>query len=146
MKQIFFIFILFCLIQVSCTKKDSNNSIPISLEGKWRMILVKDNTSGLVTTKPFSIQGEVEITFTAASYTNGTFRGFTPTNEISQNDYTVGINQSISILNLSMTKVIETTWGNQFIENIRSSQQYSFEMGNKLTIKTTNKILTFQKI
>ena len=146
MKQILFSFIVFCLVQVSCTKKNSDNSIPISLEGKWRMILVKDNASGLVTTKPVSIQGEVEITFTATSSTNGTFRGSTPTNEISQNDYTVGINQSISIPNLSMTKVIETTWGNQFVENIRSSQQFSFETGNKLTIKTTNKLLTFQKL
>src|SRR4030095_144863 len=146
MKQILFTFIVSCLIQVSCTKKDANDSVPVSLEGKWRMILVKDNTSGLVTSKPLSIQGEVEITFTTANSTNGTFRGFTPTNEIAQNDYTVGTNQSISIPNLSMTKVIETIWGNQFVENIRSSQQYSFETGNKLIIKTTNKILTFLKL
>jgi len=146
MKHVLFVLIVFCLVQVSCAKKDPDNSIPNSLEGKWRMILVKDNTSGLATTKPFSVQGEVEITFTAASSTNGTFTGFTPTNEISPNDYTVGINQSISIPNLSITKVMETTWGNQFVENIRSSQQYSFETGNKLTIKTTSKILTFLKL
>jgi len=44
-----------------------------------------------------------------------------------------------------MTKVAETSWGILFVNNIRSSQEYSFEVGGLLNIKTTNKTLTFHK-
>ena len=65
------------------------DSIPTSLDGKWRMIIVKDNMSSLTTTKPSSIPGEVEITFTSTNATNGTFVGITPSNDILQNDYLI---------------------------------------------------------
>ena len=45
----------------------------------------------------------------------------------------------------SMTKVAETLWGNEFVNNIRTSQEYSFEIGGRLNIITTSKTLTFQK-
>ena len=63
-----------------------------------------------------------------------------------QNDYSIGANQSLSIPNLNMTKVMETTWGAEFVNNIRNSQEYSFEPGGRLTIKTINKTLTFKKL
>jgi len=110
------------------------------------MIIVIENASGLATTKSSSIQGEVEIIFTYNSTTNGIFSGNTPTNEIMQNDYSTGANQSITIPVLSITKVMETSWGNEFVDNIRSSQNYSFDAGDKLAIKTTNKTLIFQKL
>lgn len=110
------------------------------------MILVKDNTSGLTLTKPSSIQGDVDITFTSTNSTMGIFFGNTPTNDIWQNDYSIGANQAIAISVLSMTKVGETSWGKQFVDNILTSQNYSFESGDRLTIKTTNKTLTFRKL
>lgn len=146
MKQAIFLIAIIGVSLFSCKKTDSVDSIPTSLDGKWRMIIVKENISGLATTKPSTIQGDVDITFTFTSSTNGTFIGNTPTNDISQNDYTIGANQSIAIPNLSMTKVMETSWGNEFVENIRNSQAYSFEIGGKLNIKTTNKTLTFRKL
>jgi len=109
------------------------------------MIIVKENISGSSTTKPSSILGDVDITFTSINPTNGTFIGNTPSNDIEPNDYSVGPNQSLTIPNLSMTKVGETPWGNEFVDNIRSSQQYTFENCIRLNIKTTNKTLTFQK-
>ena len=148
MKQLFFLVILFALVQISCTKTDCNDSINEgSLAGKWRMFRVKDNATGFTTTKPSSITGEVEITITPASSTNGSFIGKTPSNDIWKNDYSIGVNQSISIPVLSMTKVAETSWGNEFVSNIRSSQEYSFENGYTiLKIRATNKTLTFKKI
>lgn len=150
MKQTLFIILLAVLTQTSCTKKSDicncDPSDPISLNGKWRMIIVKDNTSGSETTKPLSIKGDVDIIFTISNSANGTFIGNTPTNEIWPNDFSVGLNQSLIIPDLSMTKVGETSWGNEFVDNIRSSQAYSFENCNKLTIKTTNKTLTFQRL
>ena len=146
MKQILFLTILFSLTIFSCKKSDSIDSIPTSLDGKWRMIVVKENISGLTTTKPSSISGEVEITFTSTNSTNGTFVGITPSNDILQNDYSVGLNQTITIPNLSMTKVMETSWGDEFVENIRDCETYNFEIGRKLNIVTVNKTLTFEKL
>ena len=88
----------------------------------------------------------IEITFTSTGTTNGIFIGNTPTNDIWQNDYSTGANQTITIPVLSMTKVMESSWGNEFVSNIRSSQNYSFEISNRLAIKTTNKTLVFQKL
>jgi hypothetical protein len=145
MKKILSLVVLFGLIQVGCKKTNKSDSVPTSLNGKWRMIIVKENATGLTSTKPSSIHGDVEITFTSTSTTNGTFIGNTPTNEIAQNDYSIGPNQSLSIPNLGMTKVGETSWGNEFVENIRDAEEYSFEVG-KLNIKTSEKTLIFQKL
>jgi len=145
MKQILFLISILGLTQFSCTKSNSCDATPTSLDGKWRMIIVKENISGSSTTKPSSILGDVDITFTSINPTNGTFIGNTPSNDIEPNDYSVGPNQSLTIPNLSMTKVGETSWGNEFVDNIRSSQEYTFENCIRLNIKTTNKTLTFQK-
>jgi len=142
MKQLFFIVFL-GLMHYSCNR--TNTVLPETLAGNWRMTLVKVNATGAITTKPSSITGEVEITFTPASTTNGSFIGRTPTNDIMKNDYSIGTNQSITIPVLSMTKVAETTWGHEFVDNIRSSKEYHFENCYTLKIITENKMLTFKK-
>ena len=146
MRRIFFLSGIIGVILVSCRSQNTPISIPTSLDGTWRMIMVKENASGLTTAKPSSINGDVEITFTAINTTQGIFFGKTPTNTIVQNDYTIGSNQSLTIPNLSMTKVAETSWGKEFVDNIRNSQAYSFEINGRLNIKTANKTLTFQKL
>ena len=107
MKQALFIFGIIWVTIFSCEKSDSADPMPTSLDGKWRMILVTENISGLTTSKPTNIQGDVDITFTPTSTTNGTFIGNTPTNDIWQNAYSVGVNYSLNIPCLSMTKVME---------------------------------------
>lgn len=146
MKQVIFPIAVICLTLFSCKKTDSVDSTIALLDGKWRMIIVKENVSGFTILKPSTIQGDVDITFTFTSSTNGTFAGNTPTNDIWQNNYSIGANQAITIPNLSMTKVGETSWGNEFVDNIRSSQEYSFQIGGQLNIKTTSKTLTFRKL
>ena len=145
MKQILFFAVLISLTLFGCKKSYSSEPAPSSLDGKWRMTKVTDIASGLTTTKPSSISKDVDITFTSTNPSTGTFFGNTPTNDISKSDYTIGSNQTIIIPALNMTKVGETSWGILFVDNIRSSQEYSFEVGGLLNIETTNKILTFQK-
>ena len=145
MKQIFFFAVMLSLTQFGCKKSDCLESASKSLDGKWRMITVKDNASGLITTKSPSIQNNVDLIFTSTNLNSGTFIGNTPTNEISKNSYSTGTNQTITIPVLSMTKVAETSWGILFVDNICSSQAYTFEIGERLNIKTTNKTLTFLK-
>ena len=145
MKQLLLLVATIGSILISCIKAGPCDPMPASLDGKWRMITVKENSSGLATTKPSSIQGDVDITFTSANPTSGIFTGNTPTNTIMQNDYSIGANQSLSIPNLNMTKVMETTWGAEFVDNIRDAQDYSFETGGRLHIKTINKTLIFKK-
>jgi len=146
MKHLLFLVAAIGSTLFSCEKAGPCDPIPASLDGKWRMITVKENSSGLTTTKPSSIQGDVDIEFTSTSPTNGIFTGNTPTNSIMQNDYSIGANQSLSIPNLSMTKVMETTWGAEFVGNIRDAQEYSFDTGRKLHIKTINKTLIFKQL
>ena len=145
MKQILFLAVIFSLTQFSCKKSDCLESAPKSLNGKWRMITVKDNASGLTTTKSPLIQNNVDLIFTSTNLNSGTFIGNTPTNEISKNSYSIGTNQKITIPVLSMTKVAETSWGILFVDNICSSQAYTFEIGEILNIKTTNTTLSFLK-
>ncbi len=84
MKQILLLISIIGLTQFSCTKSDSCDPIPTSIDGKWRMIIVKENISGSSTTKPYSIPGDVDITFTSTSSTNGTFIGNTLPTRFSQ--------------------------------------------------------------
>ena len=146
MKQVIVLIAVIGWTLFSCKKSDSLAPIPTALDGKWRMIIVKENVSGLTTTKPSTVQGDVDITFTSTSSTNGTFIGNTPTNDIWQNEYSIGANLSMTIPCLSMTKVMETSWGNEFVDNIRNSHEYSFEIGGILKIKTPDKTLTFRKL
>ena len=144
MKKAVFLLALLGLTILSCKKMNSANSSG-SLDGNWRMISVKDNTSGLLTFKPASIQGDVDITFSPQSSSGGVIFGNTPTNEIGQSAYSIDANGSITIPALYLTsKVMETPWGKEFVDNIINSRQYSFENSN-LIIKTSTKTLTFQK-
>src|SRR5664279_937955 len=121
MKKFLKIFILsaaYSLLLLCCNKSGSNK-VTSSLDGKWKMVTVKDIASGIETTKPSSVQGEVEITFTSINALGGTFNGKTPSNEIESAKFSLGANQSISISELSMTKVNETDWGFNFTDNIR---------------------------
>jgi len=146
MKQFIFLIAVSGLTLFSCKKSGSFDHIPASLDGKWRMVMVTENVSGLRTTKPSDVQGEVDILFISTSSTNGSFTGNTPTNDIWQNQYSIGANQSMTIPCLAMTKVMETDWGNEFVNNIRNSQAYSFETGGILKIKTPEKTLSFRKL
>ncbi|MCU7549646.1 hypothetical protein OCK74_11005 [Chitinophagaceae bacterium LB-8] len=148
MKSSFLLMGLIGFVFFSCTKFSADcdhKSEPKSLDGTWKMVLVKDNSTSAVTTKPSTVQGDVILTFISNSPTTGSFTGKTPSNDIGTNAYTTGPNQRLSIPNLNMTKVGETSWGGLFVDNIRNAQQYSFEAGEKLNIKTSNKILAFNK-
>lgn len=153
MKQLLFLISLVGLMQFSCVKSkicsepDACSSTNTSLDGKWRMIMVKDNISGSISTKPDSVERDVDITFTSLSATTGTFSGNTINNSIwLNNTYSTDSNKSLTIKDLYMTKAGEAKWGNEFVNNIRNSQEYSFEKCDKLNIRTTNKTLIFQRL
>lgn len=138
------------LMFFSC-KKAVEHNIPASIDGSWKMTVVKDNATNALLAKPSSIAGDVIITFVPDSDTTGTFSGNTPSNVFTgfgvwSNTYSLGHDQAISIPNLSMTKVGETTWGAHFVDNIRDARHYSFEAGGRLNIKTTKKTLIFTKL
>ena len=146
MKQLFLLAMI-SMALLSCSKPGNHcSSNQASLAGKWRMIIVKENASGSTTTKPASIQGEVDILFTSTNSTKGIFTGNTPTNEIFPSDFNVAPNQALTIPAVSMTKVAETSWGDEFVQNITVAQSYSFETDGKLNIHTVNKTLTFKKL
>jgi hypothetical protein len=128
----------------SC-EKNAADKVPASFEGRWKMIQVQNIATNSFITKPSDIQGDVILKFTPVGATAGTFTGNTPTNTLGNNNYTLGPNQAISVPELSMTKVWETSWGSEFVVNIRDAQYYNISCG-RLNIKTANKILIFQKL
>lgn len=144
MKHLLFLIAIIGITHFSCSRNDS--TAPPPLAGKWRMIWVTESSSGARTTKPASIQKDVDILFTSASATDGTLSGNTPSNSIYQSDYVTGVNQALTIPSLNMTKVGETSWGYEFVENIVTAQKYSFETDGVLNIKTAAKTLTFKKL
>jgi hypothetical protein len=145
MRQKLIVVLLAVFAITGCTKPNATSSSS-SLQGKWRMIYVVDNLSGPSMIKPAGINGDVDITFTPATTTSGSFKGFTPTNEIFENPYTTGANQSLSITSLNMTKVAETSWGDLFVQAITFAQQYDFTPDGKLNITAGHKTLVFMKL
>src|SRR5215467_4182542 len=130
----------FSLTFLACQKQvTSNQPTDPTLSGNWKMIFVEDNQSGSATAKPASTPGDVIITFSPFTATPGIFYGHTPTNDISQSEYTVGANHLLTVLNLAMTKVAETSWGAEFVDNIRDAKSYNFEKNGNLSITTINK-------
>ncbi len=145
MKRFLILISTVSLIVFSCKKADSD-LIPASLDGRWKMILVKDNSTNTVTTKPASLYGDVIITFVSNNLSTGIFSGDTPTNHVGPNTFSLGSNRSLSIEAMSMTKVAETSWGMFFVANIRDAQLYSLGTGEILNILTANKTLIFKKV
>lgn len=145
MKRLLFLMPALCLIFFSC-KKDKSNVNCTTLDGTWKMVLVKDNSTNTTMTKPASLYGDVIVTFISSDISNGIFNGKTPTNDLGPDNYTLGFNRTMFIPSLKMTKVAETFWGLQFVSNIRDAQQYHFDSGELLNIITTSKTLTFRKL
>ncbi len=142
MKPAIVMAILAAIVNFGCTKPGA--AVTATLEEKWRMVMVK--TANTAITKPTDIQGEVDILFIPSNNTSGIFTGHTPTNDSWKNNYHLGNNYALSIPNLSMTKVMETSWGIEFVDNIRSTQKYSFTATGRLAIETPTKILIFEKL
>jgi hypothetical protein len=144
MKRFIYLFILLGPAILACNKPGSPDG-QTELAGNWRMIRVTDNLSGVSLVKPAGVAGEVQILFAPASANGGSFRGNTPTNDIENNIYATGPGQSLSIPNLSMTKVMETSWGNEFVANIRDARSYRINGRDQLIIRTKEKELFFER-
>jgi hypothetical protein len=145
MKRTLFIAFL-GLTLFSCRK---SNDGPLAgfpdLAGTWKMVLVKENNTGLSISKPSTVTGDVQITIMHTTGNNGEYNGHTPTNTIMDNAFSVGDNRTISFPSLGMTQVMETQWGLYFVLHISSSTEYSM-YDNKLAIKTANLTLIFERV
>ena len=135
--------LLVVVICSSCKKKNCCEPIG-SIEGTWRMVLVKDNATGAVMLKPGFISRDVIISFVASGALKGSFNGTTPSNVFGPDGYTLGNDQAISMPVMTMTKVGENAWGRQFVDNIRNADKYQVS-GQRLNIRTVVKTLSFQR-
>ncbi|MEP6951975.1 MAG: hypothetical protein ABI863_21985 [Ginsengibacter sp.] len=141
----FFLLTFIGLTQLACKTPNPAilNPAAAALEGKWRMVSVKDNSTNIVTAKPSTITGNVDITFALFSSAAGIMSGVTPTNSLNGN-YSTGGNGALSIPAVSATKIIETTWGQLFLDNITWSHDFIFNADGRLHINaSTNKTLIF---
>jgi hypothetical protein len=140
---------LFSLALFSCSRDADDDMLAnnTSIEGSWRMVAVKNNSTGLIHGKPGAITGDVDIMFVAVNATKGFINGKTPTNTIFRdgNEYTLGEAGRITIPCLAITKVAETSWGLDFVYSITKSDNYSIEPGGRLRIHTEEKTLYFER-
>jgi hypothetical protein len=143
---LFIIATICCFLQVSCKKESVASTVTGKFKGTWRMVMVKQITTGVTTKNPAADQEQVEITFTATTDSTGTFSGKTAVNTINGAEYKANVNQTIQIPFLIMTKVEETPWGYLFVNNILNVMKYDFDGDGRLNINTPVKILSFQKI
>ena len=142
-KSIFQIALIF-IVFTSC-EKTSSTSVSNSLEGIWKMTIVKDFQRNLEVAKPSGVTGEVIVSFHPENDTTGTFSGNTPTNTFGPDIYSISGAQYLSMPVLTMTKVAENEWGKLFVDNIRHASAYDRSM-DKLYIYTLTKVLIFQKL
>ncbi len=143
MKKLLFL-TLFYALNVSCKK--SVTLTVNSIQGKWKMLSVLNHANNVFTYKPNNLIKDVILDFTLTSIDSGTFTGNTPTNDIWNNDFSIGNNLSIRISYLSMTKASETNWGSELVHNLIKTHHYTFENGNLLVLITSNKNLVFEKL
>lgn len=144
MKGSIIFMILVGLIFFSC-EKSSSTAVLHSIEGTWKMIIVRDIATDSHMIKPITVPGDVILSFDPIDSTKGVFSGNTPTNSFGPDFYSLTDPQNISIPVMNMTKVAETSWGQLFVDNIREASSYSFSEGN-LNIQTAGKILIFQRV
>jgi heat shock protein HslJ len=144
MKRFVLLLSILAVSVLSCKKDNKVQGTEKDLPGNWRMIAVRDNTSGSTASKPSSITGDVDITFHFTSATDGNITGNTPTNTLIA-EFTIGQSNTIRILALAATKAMETPWGEAFLDHVTQSQRYVFESNNRLAINTGIKTLVFQR-
>jgi hypothetical protein len=137
---------LLALVLFSCTDKDAAalRTTNGPLEGNWRMIAVKNNSTGFIHTKPGAITGDVDITFVSVSSGKGFINGKTPTNTLN-GDYTLDLTNKIDIGPLMASKVAETSWGLDFLYSVEKADTYTFEENGRLNIHTEKKTLFFER-
>lgn len=130
----------------SCSRDADDDLLTTTgdLEGNWRMVAVRDNTTGFTHVKPGAITGDVDVTFVAVNATNGFLNGRTPSNTFG-GDYRLGEIDVITIAALAYSKVAETSWGLDFLNNASKADTYAFEQSGRLRIHTEKKTLIFKR-
>lgn len=132
---------LILLFLAACTKEaaDKPNLQQNSLEGEWKLVSVKDKSTGSIAFKPSGYAGDIIIKFKGNS-----FSGHTLINAFSDGSFTLNSNE-LMIGVFSMTKVMEEEWGSSFVTVLHACglqsiypcrpSKISFE-GNKLHIES----------
>lgn len=126
---------------VACRK--NNQPANNALSGNWRMVSVKEISSGQINLKPIGTNGDVDISLTFYSATQGNLLGNTPSNALN-GTFTISANNAINLSAVSATKVAETVWGNYFYSNTLTIERYGFTAAGLLELYTNNYILQFE--
>lgn len=128
----------------SCSRDLDGLPVNKNIEGNWRMVLVKVNSTGFMHTKPGAVTGDVDITFVAATPGKGFINGRTPSQPI-EAEYELSSPDGMKIPVITYGKIAETSWGLDFLYNIISADTWSIEQDGKLRIHTANKTLYFER-
>lgn len=145
MKQLLSLLLIGFLF-TGCKKDDNWNGSDSGLAGKWRLLSVTDKTTNITTTKPATVAGEIEISFSFSSPASGQMSGYTTSNAVG-GAYKVTRKKGLTIFDVFATYAVDTEWGYLFINSIDDSRTYSFDAEGRLHINTSsNKELVFMKI
>lgn len=106
----FGIFAAAFLVLMTACKKDKVSNPQNSLEGQWKLVIVKDKSTGATYSSPAGSSRDIIINFK----TNG-FSGQTLRNSFSDGSYTLLNGSDITFGSFNMTKIAEDEWGSMFI-------------------------------
>jgi hypothetical protein len=142
-----YLYIAICLMILASCDKDGNTKADKSIAGRWKLVSIVDNLTNTVQSKPASITRDVELQFTFTSNIGGsTASTKTPTNEVGAGEFFVTDARGLNVGPFAITKVMETSWGSAFLQDIYSVHTYFFDNPNKLNLKTADKTLIFVKM
>lgn len=125
---------------ISCRKDADSPAVQNSLEGEWKLVMVKDKGTGDQFFKLPGTSGDVVIRFSGNN-----FSGHTLINNLADGEYTFVNGSELTIGSFATTKVIEDQWGSMFLTVLQSCGLQSFSpcrsskvsfMGNMLVIQS----------
>lgn len=128
------------LLFVGCKKEETPSTSQNSLDGEWKLVMVKDKGTGDQFFKLPGTSGDVVIRFSGNN-----FSGHTLINNLADGEYTFVNGSELTIGSFAMTKVMEDQWGGMFLTVLQSCGLQSFSpcrsskvsfMGNMLVIQS----------
>ena len=134
------IFAAVFLVLLGACKKDKVSNPQNSLEGQWKLVTVKDKSTGSSYSSPTGSSRDIIINFKANSFSGQTLR-----NSFSDGSYTLLNGSDVTFGSFNMTKIAEDEWGGMFITVLHACYLQSVLpcrpskislQGNNLTIES----------
>ena len=105
---------IFFILLAACKRDNVSNPFERSLQGEWKLVSVKEKSTGSIFLKPAGSSSDIIISFKGSNFSGHTLR-----NTFSDGTYTLN-GMDLTFGSFSMTKVLEDDWGRMFFTVLHS--------------------------